>query len=302
MDNLKTLMDKKEYELVIKLTENSVNPNDIFYRISALLATGKIDESLKVLESKQKLLENNLSVLSKVHVEILCLLGRFNEARHITKYYQNLPYQSQVTEEVLNSLPELINAEERKGFSFKTLNNDQIIEKLLSKNDQEVLLALDTIRDRDILTFLPYIKKVMVDFPKQSIRSFALLLLVQKETDRELLFNHCGKQITVNPKHLEPPFVGEDFNQIIKAMQTEYKDPSLGEHAVSILSSYLLYIYPDKIAESNEILLTSLYLIALSYLGADKDFDADKYIEEKGLDKEEVHDLVEKINISLEDF
>ena len=36
MDSLKTLMDKKQYDLVIKLTENSNDSIALFYRLSAL--------------------------------------------------------------------------------------------------------------------------------------------------------------------------------------------------------------------------------------------------------------------------
>ena len=36
MDSLKSLLDQKNYELVLKLTEGSEAPNDLFYRISYL--------------------------------------------------------------------------------------------------------------------------------------------------------------------------------------------------------------------------------------------------------------------------
>ncbi len=45
MDSLKTLMDKKQYDLVLKLTENSQDSLALFYRLSAMLATGKSEEA-----------------------------------------------------------------------------------------------------------------------------------------------------------------------------------------------------------------------------------------------------------------
>ena len=43
MDSLKTLLDQKKYELVLKLTERSESANDLFYRISAFICLGKYE-------------------------------------------------------------------------------------------------------------------------------------------------------------------------------------------------------------------------------------------------------------------
>ena len=79
MDSLKTLMDKKSYDLVIKLTENSSDALSLFYRISALLAVGQIEDALQVILTKRNILKSRLVLLIKFHLEILCLLKRFDE-------------------------------------------------------------------------------------------------------------------------------------------------------------------------------------------------------------------------------
>ena len=66
MDSLKSLMDKRQYELVLKLTENSIDPTYLFYRISALLALGKPQESLKCIEDNRVLLQKDLNEDGKV--------------------------------------------------------------------------------------------------------------------------------------------------------------------------------------------------------------------------------------------
>jgi len=302
MDNLKTLMDKKDYDLVLKLTETATDNNSLFYRISAFLGSGKSKEALAVIETNQKTLESNLSILIKIHVEILCLLNRFDDARKQLKYYENLPYESQIVEEILREMPKLIDTEEKKITSFKSISNEEIIKNLASNNENDVLIALDMIRDKDGLYFLPYIKKVLVNFPKQSIRSFALLLLVQKEIDREVEFKSIDKIIKVNPKHLIPPFVGDNFNNLLSKMQLEYKDPSLSEHAIQILSSYLLYIYPSNVEESEDILLSALYIVALDFMKMRTE-DSVKYIANiKNQSETEINKLADKIDKALEDF
>ena len=69
MDSLKSLMDKKQYDLVIKLTENSTDSTYLFYRISAFLALGKPLESLSVIENNRDILEKDLYILLKIHID-----------------------------------------------------------------------------------------------------------------------------------------------------------------------------------------------------------------------------------------
>ena len=56
MDSLKTLMEKKQYDLVLKLTENSEDSLALFYRLSAMLATGKSEEALSLIKERRQIL------------------------------------------------------------------------------------------------------------------------------------------------------------------------------------------------------------------------------------------------------
>ena len=302
MDSLKTLMDKRQYELVIKLTENAKEATPLFYRISALLASGKGDAALECIKNNRAILSADMCMLMKVHIEILCILQRFDEAYDEMQYYENLPYVSQEVEELLKELPKYIRDEERKNLSFRTLDDEQLIKQLDSKDSTEVLMALDIVRERDVNIYLNKIQNVMINFPKQSIRSFALLLLVQKQVNRTLSFNHIGAIISVNPSLLEPPFVDEKFTTLVRKMDAEFKDPSLSQNAVQILSSYVLYTYPDKIEIDVDIMTEALYQVASKYLQTKTEETIEDRCFDKGLPLDEVKELIEKINTSLEDF
>ena len=104
MDSLKSLMDKKQYDLVLKLTENSQDSLALFYRLSAMLATGRSEDALKLIKDKRQILLAKPGVLMKIHIELLCLLGKFDEAYSELRYYQELPYENQETEELLKLL------------------------------------------------------------------------------------------------------------------------------------------------------------------------------------------------------
>lgn len=302
MDSLKSLMDRKDYELVIKLTENSQDINYLFYRISAFLALGKGERALSTIKHNRKILEGDLSLLVKIHIEILCLLNNFDEAYEELRYYENLPYVSQQVEEVLREMPKFIREEEKKSVSSKELSNDEL-RKMLNSHDQNVVLpALDLVRDRDINMFMPSIEKILVKFPKQSIRSFALLLLVQKHINKDVAFDHMGDVIAVNPSSLEPPFIGSEFNDFLRELQKELKDPAASENAIQILSSYIIYTYPIKLEISYDLLIEALRAIALEYLQNKDDIDLSNRCLRKGIRESEVEELIQRIKKCLDDF
>ena len=78
-----------------------------------------------------------------------------------------------------------------------------------------------------------------------------------------------GKVIEVNPSKLVPPFVGDDFEKVVKRMEEEYKDPSITQNAISLLSSYLIYIFPDRIDLDDDVLVDAMYHVACQYLQID---------------------------------
>ena len=302
MDSLKSLMDRKDYELVIKLTNETQDINHLFYRISAFLALGRGEEALKTIKENRKILEGDLSLLMKVHIEILCLLNNFDEAYQEAEYYKNLPYQNQQCEEIIRDLPNFIRAEEKKALASKELSNDKLKERLKSQDQNVVLPALDMVRDRDINMFLNEIQNVMLKFPKQAIRSFALLLLVQKKLDKEVGFNHIGQVITVNPSKLEPPFVGNEINDYLKSLQGEIRDPAISQDAIQILSSYIIYMYPEKLEINYDDLTEALRNISQEYLQIDDPQTLENRCLAKGINIDEVKQLIQRIKDCLNDF
>lgn len=270
MDSLKSLFDARKYELLLKLTERSTEPNDLFYRIASFTCLGKYEDALFVIQDHQQVLESKLEALIPVHIQLLCTLKRYEQAETTLDYYSNLPYQSQVVEEILRKMPEVIAQEEKKSQGVY-YDNDFIMDKLESKNTEDVLFGLDLVKTRDVFTFLPQISKIMTSHPNQNVRSFALMLLVQKEVDRDLKYLARSELITVNPKKTPLPFTGNAFNAIVKKMDNEFKDPTLSQNGIQILSSLAIYIYPDMIPDDVEEIALAIYCIAKSYLGEEVD-------------------------------
>ena len=304
MDSLKTLMDKKQYDLVLKLTENSQDSLALFYRLSAMLATGRSEDALKLIKDKRQILLAKPGVLMKIHIELLCLLGKFDEAYSELRYYQELPYENQETEELLNSLPKYIREEEIKVYKRQEVGQDELRKKLMSKNDVDVLSALDAVRGQQLESFLLPILNIMKTYPKQMVRTFALLLLVANKYDKKVEFLHGDILIEVIPSELDEPFIIPglgNIDDLSSLFQNEYHDPSLSQNAINILSSYMVYIYPNKVNYSKEELLVVFGYIAKELLQS-KDNDLDKLCEKHGLDKQEIKEEVNKVKAHLEDF
>lgn len=301
MDSLKSLLDSKQYDLVLKLTETSVNSNDLFYRISAYMFLGKYEDALYVIQDHQEILESNLPALINAHINLLCVLGRFEQAYRVLDYYNNLPYQSQVVEEILRKMPKIIESEEKKQTTFRFYSDDELEQMLRSEKFEDVLLALDTIKSRDILTFLPTLKDLLVNSKKETIKSYILMMLVKKEVDRDLIINKLGKNINVNPKTLNPPFLGEIFDGVIKGFDREYKDSTISQIATQLFSQYTIYIYPEEYKYSINEYLAVFYLLAKDYASSgNSDFTNLNFA--KDLDIDKINHIKKEIDEMLEEF
>ncbi len=304
MDSLKTLMDQKNYNLVIKLTENSNDAIALFYRLSALLAVGQSEEALNLIKTKRLIMQKRLSLLIKFHIEILCLLKRFDEAYEELKYYEELPYESQEVEEVLRSMPTYIRNEEKAAYK-RPIDDDELRKMLIKGNDGEILASLDRIKGLvDFTPFLLGILKVAQTHKRQVIRSIALLVLVYKKYDKEVKFLHHDQMINVIPAELDDPFIIPGYSSIEEfsyALQSEYHDPSIADNALNVISSYLLYNYPDKLNLSAEESLVIFGYVAKKMLKINID-DLESVCEKKGLDYSKVSKHVEEVEEDLTNF
>ena len=301
MDSLKSLLDNKQYDLVIKLTETSTTSNDLFYRISAFIFLGKYEDALYVIQDHQEVLESNLPALINAHINLLCVLGRFEQAYTVLDYYANLPYQSQVVEEILRKMPSVIEAEEKKQTTFKFYSDEELEQMLKSEKFEDVLLALDIIKNRDVFNFLPLLKDLLVSANKESIKSYILMMLVKKEVDRDLEISKNGKIIKVNPKQTKPPFQGKVFDEVIKGFDREYKDSTLSQIATQLFSQYSIYIYPEEYSYSINEYLAVFYLLAKDYASSGND-DLSILSFASELDLNKIKEIKAEIDKMLEEF
>lgn len=302
MDTLKTLMDKREYDLIIKITEKAVDAESLFYRISALLGVGQGQNALDCLKAHHQELHKNLYLLIKVHIELLLILGKFDEAYEELEYYKNLPYESQRVEELLSSMVGHIREEERRQFQKPGLTDEEIKSRLISNDKTAVMSALDLAGSRGVEPFLKEIQYVMVNNPIQSIRSIALMVLVQKNINKDFQFKSKEGLITVYPSNTKPPFTNDKFTNICKRMGAEFKNPSISNNAIEIFSAYIIDVYPEEIDEDDDVIIAALYLISCDCLQIKDIPTFDEYCAMHKLEEVTVYQMYNKFAEIIKNF
>lgn len=300
MDSLKTLMDKRQYDLVLRITENATDSNSLFYRVSALLVTGKSEESLACIKKNRAEMQKNLPLLIKMHIELLCILQKFDEAYSEMEYYENLPYESQEVEESLKKYRKYIREAEKDAVCSKDLSDADIVSRLCSKKASVVLDGLQAIRNKELMNYMPLVRRIMVNFPMQSIRSFALMLLVEKKFNGNVDFLHVDKQIQLNPSLLEPPFSSEKFVNFVKLVNSDFKNPVLSQNALNIYSTYLIFTYPDECLVDEKVMLCALYKVAGEFLKSDDADNVAEKCQENGVNPDEVEKVACDLRNSIE--
>lgn len=274
MDNLESLFEKKQYDLIIKLTESSSDPKERFMRLSCFVILGKDKEALDEIETNQNILEKNYpQKLMKLHFELLLKNKLFDEAKIALKHYQDLPYISQEVEEFLRSIPERIDNE--KNSKNKYYSIDEICETLETESDSaligEVLFSLKNYNLMQIIDSLKIFMKRNDVNP--NFRTFAFITLIDNKFDGEIeLLTRNGLK-TLNPKNIMPPFSSNAFNQITKNIFLESnKNVTIQETALHLVNCYALDIYPDDLTiDSPKNMSKAFIMIAKDYIKEDYD-------------------------------
>ncbi len=304
MDSLKSLFDKKQYQSILSLTKDSFDDVSLFYRLSSFVGLGNYRAALELIESNRTIYEKNLLPLMKIHFEILFELKDFDKAYEELKHYQDLPYASQEVEEYLSSLPTLIRTTERHAQTTVNLTSEKIIETLSSsKDDYEILMVLDYLKNQKIEEYIPHlIKLIASSIHHPYVTTFALLLLIDNNFDKEVNITKLTKTYHVIPNKLVPPFTGETYNNFTSNLGRLVKDPSLSSCVINLFNEYMLLTFPEDILQGDSgLLLGSFIEIGRRYLKIDEKIMPDILLE-LSLDEKNVKeqaDKIEKIIVSV---
>ena len=252
MDNLETLFNKKEYELILKLTEMSKDPKELLMRISCLVILGKQDSALDEIEKNQAIIEAKYQLrLMKMHFELLLSKGLFDEAKIALKHYENLPYVSQEVEEFMRDMGPRIE-EESRPHNRKTFEIDEIFDILEKETDSgKISQILFSLKNYNVNIYIDSLKVFLTrEDVNPNFRTYALILLIDQQYDKEVEFRTSNDIIKVTPTKLNPPFMHPNFNEVCKLIsELSNNNVSLCETALHLFNCYIIDTYPDNIYE-----------------------------------------------------
>ena len=282
MDNLESLFDKKEYDLVLDLTKESNDPKELLMRISCLVIQGKIDAALDEIEINQSKIEKEYQLrLMKMHFELLLSKKLYDEAYLALKHYQDLPYISQEVEEFMQDMLLRID-EESHPKSRQKFELDEIYDILEKETDQgKISQVLFSLKNYNLNIYIDSLKIFLKrEDVNPNFRTYALILLVDEKLNEEVEFLSRKGLIKVNPTKVMAPFMSPSFNETCRLITEKCNhDVSMIETALHLFNCYIIDTYPEDIYSFGVDLLSSAFVrIAESYLNKTHSSNDEKVI------------------------
>ncbi len=289
MDNLTTLLNKKQYDLVLELSKGNDDPEVLFCRISAFLNLGKADEAMDLVEKKRNILwEASPVKCLKANFELRFILNEYDEAYKDADYFKSLPYVSQEVEEYLRTLDESIRFSERQS-SIKTNYTDEEIEEILLGNgdEYEKISILTSFNDAKVIYHSQKIVKMISLSNSNIVKTYGLMLLVKAKYPKEISFSKNGVDYKIMPAKEILPYERKEAKYLLSMIQKEMKDPSLYNISKNILNNYMFEEFPANPFKEKDLNVYFLALvnISLGYLHS----------------KTNLNPLFEKYNVKQED-
>ena len=254
------MMAKGQYQAVLEESEGKTKPNDLFYRIAALLALNRGKEAMTLcLRYRESLYQANPLLTLKTNFELRFALGEFDEAYADAEIFANYPYVSQEVEEQLRALPLRIRTAERASLRPAISSPEEVEEKLLHPKDPyEALSYLANFQDADTLRYAKTLAKLLETSPSNLVKTYALILLCKAKYDQNVTFMKNGKVYRLVPKEVVPPYEESAYRHFLTRLDQTLKDPSLAGVAHDLANNYFFELFPDSFLK--DVADESLYL------------------------------------------
>lgn len=269
MQKIEDLFEGGDFEKVLELTENSIDPKEIFVRISSYIELGKREEALKaLLDHREPLFKARPIMTMRADFELRFALNQFDEAYDDLGYFNNLPYVSQEVEEALRAFPKIIR-EEEKASLLQGQGKEKDLRALLNSSDPYAVLgALSQIGNKRLKGYEAEIEKILVSSPYADVKSFALEVLVAEGYDKEVRFLNGEDELRIIPKELCSPFDEPGYANLRKMLKT-LKDSSLQSVCVKLLDQIALSSFPHYPFKEGPLSseLEALISLGKEYLG-----------------------------------
>ncbi len=301
MDNLTSLLNKKEYELVLELSKGNDDPEALYCRISALLNLGKAKEAMDLIEKKREILWNASPLKClKANFELRFILEEYDEAYADADYFTSLPYVSQEVEEVLRSLNKSIRYNERQSSLKKNYSDEDVGRILLEGKDQyEIISLLTSFNDAKAIYYSSKIVTMIKTTKSNIVKTYGLMLLIKAKYPNEIVFDKNGQTYHLMPSKELLPYEKKETKDLLDMIQREVKDPSLFNIAKNILNNFMFELFPENILNEDSLNTYCVALVNLSNSYLQSKVDINPLLEKYRLSQKEVDDAKNFISETL---
>lgn len=265
METLKSLFEKKQYQLIIDLKSNSRNVEDLPYLVNSYIAIGKINEAINAFETNLSNYFVSLPLYTvTTYFDLLFHVGDKTKIRKMINIFKDYPYISQEIEEIIQNYENQIFKDAK---SKSKLDIDEIFEKIQNCDSElEKLNYIHMLNDYNIQDYVQDIVEIIKSGVSDYLKVFALLLLVNKRIDAKFSFQTSRKTYNVDVLKLYVPFVDKFYEKVTLYIESFAHNPSLSGVCIELFNQFILAIYPDKVEEFNDDYI--LICLALLYLGS----------------------------------
>lgn len=299
MDNFKTLLDKGQYDLVIRLTDGAKDAESLTYRTIALVGANQLKKAEETFfPNKEKIYKYSPIVCLKTGFSLRFALSEFDQAYADYDDYSSRPYVSQTVEEYLRALPGLIRKSERDySIAKKGLTPEEALALTKnSKDDYEILSALAYLSRAPFSSYCEEIVPLLNSDRNPSVRTYALFLLVGGKYPKEVDFLSNKGLVKVVPMALCPPFTGPKYEKYKEYLVSLAGSPSLSNVMVKLFDGYILDEYPTNVIPSSNDPTLALAVLSLAedYLHMEEDLGA--LAEKYGAKRQDIETLKKLID------
>ena len=125
------------------------------------------------------------------------------------------------------------------------------------------------------LEITPYVASLITLFKRSDvsddIKTLALLIMVMKKVNKDVVIKKKNKEFKVNPIKLEAPYASKEYKAIMELIIKLSKDPTIESVATNLFNQYVLISFPGLIFNDvNKKMAVAFIALAKRYLKEEK--------------------------------
>lgn len=302
MDSLVTLFQKRQYELIIKLTEQSDDELSLYFRLESFFNLEQYQNAIDLVVNKQLLFGEYTLRMMQIHLLSLLEINDYLEALKVVYEYETFPYISQEAEEFLQEAPHMIKEHEKKHRVKKPLTNQELTNLLLNpKDENDLILSLNLIRKRRINDFVKPLRHIVQDqLINDQLRTFSLMLLCEAKDNDKLDFIKNEKSFSLKPNEINLDSYQILFEELFFDLEQLTKNITIAEVSQKLFDQLFFLLFPDYVYDEQDFpyIKGALLVLAGEYLKTE--IDVQELINKLKIDAKKLDEYTSKYRTLLD--